>query len=90
MQCQCKISLGTGKNYSNTSRSLWNYYRDELADKANDDDNPNKNVVDSESFKYKTNITGSTYDVSRRITDADGNVANNPDYVANKRGTQTG
>ena len=68
--------LGYSKNYSKTSGSLWNYYRDELADEANDDDNPNKNVVDSKSFKYKANITGSTYDVARRTTDADGNPAN--------------
>ena len=81
--------LGDSKNYSKTSCSLWNYYRDELADEANDNNNPNKNVVDSKSFKYKTNITGSTYDVARRITDADGNVADNPNYDQNKkRGTR--
>ena len=80
--------LGYRKNYSKTSGSLCNYYRDGLADEANYDDNPNKNVVDSKSFKYKTNITGSTYDVARRITDADGNLGNNPDYVANRRGTK--
>ena len=76
--------LEYSKNCSKTSGSLWNYYRDELADEANDNNNPDKNVVDSKSFKYKTNITGSTYDVARRITDADGNVEDNPDYVANK------
>ena len=81
--------LGDSKNYSKTSCSLWNYYRDELAEEANDNNNPNKNVVDSKSFKYKTNITGSTYDVARRITDADGNVADNPNYDQNKkRGTR--
>ena len=71
--------LGYSKNYSKTSGSLWNYYRDELADEANDNNNPNKNVVDSKSFKYKTNITGSTCDVARRITGSDGIPANNPD-----------
>ena len=69
--------LEYSKNYSKTFGSLWNYYRDELADERNDNNNPNKNVVDSKYFKYKTNITG-----------ADGNPANNPDYVANKRGTK--
>ena len=59
-----------------------------LAGEANDNNNLNKNVADSKSFKYKTNITGSTYDVARRITDEDGNLADNPDYVANKRGTK--
>ena len=38
------------KNYSKTSGSLWNYYRDELADETNDNNNPNKNVVDSKPF----------------------------------------
>ena len=80
--------LDFSKNYSKTSGSLWNYYRDELADEINDNNNPNKNVVNSKSFNYKTNITGSTYDVARRIRHADGNLANNPDYVANKRSTK--
>ena len=80
--------LRYSKNYSKTYGSLWNYYRDELADETNDNNNPNENVVDSKSFKYKVNITGGTYDVARRITDADGNVADNPDYDQNKRGTK--
>ena len=37
-------------NYSKTSGSLWQYYRDE----------PNDNLTDSESFKYKIKITGNT------------------------------
>ena len=43
--------LGDSRNYSKTSGSLWNYYRDELADEANDGNILNKNVVDSKSFK---------------------------------------
>ena len=35
-------------NYSKTSGSLWQYYRDD----------PNDNLVDSESFKSKIKITG--------------------------------
>ena len=58
-------------NYSKTSGSLWNYYKDELTDETNDDNGPNKNVINSKSFKYKTSITGSTYNV----------VANTGDYV---------
>ena len=80
--------LGYSRNYSRTSRSLWNYYRDELADEANDNNNPNRIVVDSKFFKYKTSVAGSTYDVARKITGADGNRANNPNYVTNKRGTK--
>ena len=38
-------------NYSKTSGSLWQYYRDE----------PNDNLADSESFKSKIKITGKTF-----------------------------
>ena len=65
---------------------MWNYYRDELTDDTNDNNGPNKNVINSKSFKYKTSITGSTYNVPRRITDDDGNPANNPNYDQNERG----
>ena len=63
-------------------------YRDELADDTNDNNSPSKNVINSKPFKYKTSITGNTYNVPRRITGADGNTTNNPNYVANKRGTK--
>ena len=52
--------LEYSRNYSKTSGSLWNYYRDELTDETNDDNGPNKNVINSKSFKYKTTITRST------------------------------
>ena len=78
--------LRYSKNYSKTSASLWNYYRDELTDETNDDNGPNKNVINSKSFKCKTSITESTYNVPRRITGADGNPVNNPNYDRNKRG----
>ena len=67
---------------------MWTYYRDELTDATNDNNNPNKNVINSKSFKYKISITGSTYKVPRRITGADGNPVNNPNYDRNKRGTK--
>ena len=59
--------LEYSKNNLKTSDSLWNYYRDELTDEANDNNDPNKNVINSKFFKYKTSITGSTYNVPRRI-----------------------
>ena len=34
--------LEYSKNYSKTSASLWNYYRDELTDETNDNNGPNK------------------------------------------------
>ena len=48
------------KNYRKTTGTLWNYYRDELSDDTNDNTNPNKNIINSESFKYNTSITEST------------------------------
>ena len=42
------------KNYRKTTTSLWNYYRDEPSNP------PSSN---SESFKYKTSITGNTYNL---------------------------
>ena len=70
--------LEYSKNYSKTSGSLWNYYRDELTDEKNDNNGPNKNVINSKSCKYKTSITGSTYNVAA--------IAG--DYDANKEGTK--
>ena len=52
--------LGYSKNYLKTSGSLCNYYRDELSNETNDNNGPNKDVVNSKFFKYKTRITGST------------------------------
>ena len=40
-------------NYSKTSGSLWQYDRDD----------PNDNLAESESFKYKIKITSKTYPV---------------------------
>ena len=39
-------------NYSKTSGSLWQYYKDD----------PNNNTTDSESLKFKVKITGETPD----------------------------
>ena len=39
-------------NYSKTSGSLWQYYRDK----------PNANITESESFKSKIKITGNILD----------------------------
>ena len=78
--------LEYSKNYSKTTVSLWNYCKDELTDDTNDNNNLNKNVINSKSFKYKTSITGSTYNVNERITNAEGNQVNNPNYDADKPG----
>ena len=78
--------LKYSKNYSKTTGSLWNYCKDELTDDTNDNNNLNKNVINSKSFKYKTSITGSTYNVDARITDDAGNQVNNTAYDAHKSG----
>ena len=46
--------LECSKNHKKTTGSLWNYYRDQPS---------NHLSTNSESFKYKTSITGNTYNV---------------------------
>ena len=60
-----------------TTGSLWNYYRDEPS---------NPLSTNSESFNYKTSITGNTSNVDEEITDDDGNEVDNSNYDANKVG----
>ena len=50
--------LEYSKNYRKTTGSLWNYYRDEPSDPLSSN---------SESFKYKTNITGNTYNIDKKL-----------------------
>ena len=58
--------LKYSKNYRKTTRSFSNYYRDEPNNPPlNDDDPPTINynadpITNSESFKYKSSITGKT------------------------------
>ena len=69
--------LKYSKNYEKTTGRLWNYYRDEPNDPLS---------TNSESFKYKTSITGNAYNVDEKITDDDGNEIDNPKYDANRVG----
>ena len=55
--------LEYSKNYRKTIGSLYNYYRDELSDDADDNNFDNIKVVNSNTFKYKNKIIGNTYDV---------------------------
>ena len=59
--------LEYSKSYRKTAGSLWNYYRDEPS---------NPLSSNSESFKYKTSITGNTYNIG----------VGEADYNANKVG----
>ena len=70
--------LEYSKNYRKTIGSLYNYYRDELSDDADDNNFANINVVNSEAFEYKNKITGNTYNVN----------AADQGYNVNKNGTQ--
>ena len=54
------------KNYSKTSGSLCNYYRDELnSDTGGANNNIDYSIKDSKSFDYKTSITGKVEDNNR-------------------------
>ena len=70
--------LKYSKNYRKTIGSLYNYYRDELSDDAEDNNFDNIKVVNSDTFKYKNKAIGNTYNVN---AGADG-------YDVNKNGTQ--
>ena len=53
--------LDYNENYSITSESLWNYYRDEVNDSANENNSANDYRINndktiSKSFKYKAKI----------------------------------
>ena len=58
------------KHYRKTAGSLWNYYKDKLSDDTNiNNNNLNKNVINSESFKHKISISGSIYNFKGTLTD---------------------
>ena len=69
--------LEYSRNYKKTIGSLYNYYRDEL---TNDNNNnfANRNLVNSNTFKYKNKIIGITYNVDAAAAG----------YDANKNGAQ--
>ena len=51
--------LEYSQNYSKTSGTLWNYYRDEPnSGLGGDNNNINYSIKDSKSFDYKTSLTG--------------------------------
>ena len=78
--------LEYSKLYRKTAGSLFNYYRDELSDDANNANSLNKNAINSDSFKYKTSILGNSYNIPRQIENNEGNLVNNPNYDVNNEG----
>ena len=63
------IFLEYSNNFSMTSRSLWNYYRDELNDSANEiDDNDNMiNNKKAKTSRYKTSRRSSSNEYKTKI-----------------------
>ena len=70
--------LEYSKNYRKSIGPLYNYYRDELSDDADDNNLDNIKVVNSNTFKYKNKITGNIYNVNASVQG----------YDVNKNGTQ--
>ena len=70
--------LDYSKNYRKTIGSLYNYYRDELSDDADNNNFDNIKVVNSNTFNYKNKIIGNTYNLN----------AGDDGYDVNKNGTQ--
>ena len=64
--------LEYSKNYRKTIGSLYNYYRVELTNDG-DDNFANRNVVNSNAFKYKNKIIGNTYNIDAAATVCDVN-----------------
>ena len=87
--------LEYSKNYRKTIGSLYNYYRDELSNDDDDNNFRNIKVVNSNSFKNKNKIIGNTYNIDTTIPNPDPATAAanprvaNPNYDANKGGTET-
>ena len=71
-------SLDYSKNYRKTIGSLYNYFRDDLSDDADDNNFDNIKAVNSNTFKYKNKITGNTYNVDAGVHG----------YDVNKNGTK--
>ena len=79
--------LEYSKNYRKTIGSLYNYYRDELNDDADNNNFANNNAVSSNTFNCKNKIIGNTYNVDSTIVPAAGGArVANPDYDANNSG----
>ena len=83
--------LEYSKNYRKTTGSLYNYYRDELNDDANNNDHRNNNVVSSNAFKYKSKLIDNTYNLNSTDDPPVAGCARpaNPNYDANRSGKTT-
>ena len=82
--------LEYSKNYRKTIGSLYDYYRDELNDDADNNNFANNNVGSSNTFNYKNKIIGNTYSVDSTILlVAGGARVANLDYDVNYSGKKS-
>ena len=65
--------LEHSKNYRKTIGSLYNYYRDELSNDADNNNFDNIKVVNSNTFNYKKKIIGNTYNLNAGVQGYDVN-----------------
>ena len=49
--------LGYSDNYSMISRSLWDYYRDEINDDANENNDVNNKINNNKTITVKKNLS---------------------------------
>ena len=75
--------LEYSKSYRKTIRSLYNYYRDELSNDADNNNFHNIKVVNSNSIEYKNKIIGNTYNIGATIPNPDPATAGANPRVAN-------
>ena len=67
------------KNYRKTTGSFWKYYRDEP---NNPTDNYNAgHITNSESFKYKSSITGRTSNANQGTEQGNAKIKKNREIV---------
>ena len=72
--------LEYSKNYKKTTRSLWNYYRDE-PNSTTDDDNITHSILNSESFDYKLDFISSV--TNNNLTKNDVKIVTPLKYLSN-------
>ena len=62
--------LEYSKNYSKTSDSLWNYYRDKLTDEANDNNGPKQKCNQLKVFKVIRQVLQEVFIMSQLLLKA--------------------
>ena len=68
------------KNYRKTTGSFWKYYRDEPNNPPTDNYNAG-HITNSESFKYKSSITGRTSNANKGTEQGNAKIKKNREIV---------